>query len=1303
MVMALGTLQLPNDPVRQLHAIVLYLFTVPLWATEPPVARFTENKGQWPPQVAYRALVPGGAMYVEHDAFTYLLHTGGPLAHREHAHDGDHGPLKAHAFRVRFEGAQRAIPEGTERLAHYENYFLGNDPARWGTRCGIFGQVRMKALYPGIDLHVDGTNGLKYELEVAAGADPGQVRMRFEGQDRLHLEQGRLVVETTCGKVIEEAPVAWQQTSLGRIPVRCQFALDGDRLRFHLPDGYDQSLPLVIDPVLSFGSYSGSAADNFGFTATYDNEGHLYGGGIVFGSGYPTTLGVQDPSFNGGIIDIGITKFSPDGGALVWSTYIGGSGNETPHSLVVNTSNELYLLGSTGSADFPATPGAHDASFNGGTAVGIGQPWYGMLGGYGYGHDSGTDIVVAHFTADATALVASTFVGGSGNDGINNVATLVHNYGDHFRGEIALDPLEYPVVATTTQSLDMPISANAPQSTFGGGTQDAFIFRLDPLLATLSATYFGGSGNDSGYGVQFDSNGQVFVTGGTTSNNLSLPGQPYQGSYSGNGDGYVLRLSADLGQSLSATYVGTPQYDQSYFVQIDLDDDVYVVGQTHGAYPVSSGVYGNPGSSQFIHKLDNALGASSWSTVIGSGLGDEDIAPSAFLVSDCGQIYFSGWGGMVNHYVAADNSTTVGLPVTADAYQPATDNSDFYLMVLAEDAAALNYATFFGGSNSNEHVDGGTSRFDKHGTVYQAVCAGCGGNNDFPTTPGAWSNTNNSFNCNMGVFKFALLQPTAHIEVDGPSFACLPGATVTFINLSQGGTLFDWDFGDGTGTTEFEPTHTYTSPGQYTVRLVLSDEDVCTSNDTAYLDITVILPEPATIDPVPVLCVGGSLQLQAHGGHVYQWLPADGITNLTVADPVVQPGTTTTYTVIVTDSCGTDTASIEVVVAEPIGVGAGEDATVCLGGTVQLTATGGATYSWTPGTSLDDPASATPTASPADTTLYHVLITTDQGCEVEDSVLVIVQYNAPVPLANDTVICKGDAAQLHVQGGDTYAWQPMAGITDLQVPDPVVAPLAPTTYTVLVGNACGTTSTTVFVDVLSVLAEAWPDTTVCPGEPLVLHASGGTVFQWAPVVSTADSLELDPAAAGSYWAVVQNDLGCADTASVNVALFPPASVSAGFEGTVDWGDSVQIHAYGSGTFLWSPDSTLSCADCPEPFASPLSTTIYTVEITDGNGCKATDQVTVYFRGSIFLPNTFTPNGDGVNDRFFALAHEVTEYRLLVFNRWGGQVFATDRLEGAWDGTFHGMDSPIDTYVWRVDYTTANGSAHTAFGHVNLIR
>lgn len=1290
--------------MRTPFSIVFCLSALALAAAQPPVARFTQNKGQWPERVAYRALVPGGALFVERDALTYSLHSGGPLAQHGHQHNGPPVPGRAHAFRVSFEGAAQAAPAGSFQQGFYENFFLGDDSARWGTGCAVFGEVLLQQLYPGIDLRMDGRTGLKYDFLVAPGADPASVRLNFEGQDALSLKDGRLFVRTSAGTVIEEAPVAYQEMPSGKKGVRCSYLLSGSRVSFQLPDGYDPSFPLVIDPVLTFGTYSGSMADNFGFTATYDAGGHLYGGGIVFGSGYPTTVGVLDASFNQGTIDIGITKFSPDGTSQIWSTYIGGSGNECPHSLVVNSNNELYMMGSSGSSDFPTTSGVFDQIFNGGVLINTSAPtWAGQSFGYGYGHGSGTDIVLAHFSADATTLIASTYVGGSGNDGVNNVLPLSHNYGDHFRGEVALDASEWPVVNTSTQSTDIPVSANAPQATFGGGVQDAYVFRMDPGLTTLQATYYGGGGNDSGYGVQFDSNGQVFTTGGTTSTDLAMPGTVFQGTNHGGVDGYVARWATDLGNLLSATYLGTTAFDQSYFVQVDLFDAVYVVGQTHGAYPVSSGVYADPGSSQFIQKLSNDLSASLWSTVIGSGTGNEDISPTAFLVSNCGQIYFCGWGGLVNHNMAnAGASTTNGLPVTPDALQATTDGSDFYLMLLEPNAAGLNYATFFGGNVSREHVDGGTSRFDKDGTVYQAVCAGCGSNDDFPTTPGAWSNTNNSFNCNLGVFKFELAEAHVTIGIDGPNTICIPGS-VQFTNSSTGGDTYLWDFGDGTTSTELAPSHAYTSSGTFNVSMLLSDSYDCTESDSATIQVIGVDPTETVIEPVQPICPGTGIQLQVIGGTSWVWSPSAGLNADTLSDPVATPiADSTVYQVISSGLCGIDTATVLITWLDLVG-SAGMDTSVCLGSGIALAASGGGSYLWSPAATLSDPAIPDPVASPSTDTQYAVTITTPQGCSLVDSVWITVSTDPPLPALADTSICPGGSVQLLAGDAAWYAWHAAAGITDLTAQGADVAPLVSTTYVVDLGNACGSLTDSAFVGIASVEASAWPDTLVCAGAPVTLHASGGVSFAWSPIGSQADSLVLDPAVAGTYSVAVTNALGCTASAQVQVELHPVATVTAGYETSVDFGNSTMLHAFGIGTFLWSPDSSLSCDTCAFPVATPLTTTTYTVELTDVNGCKAIDQVTIFFRGTLFVPNTFTPNSDGVNDHFRALTSEMSELRLLVFNRWGEQIFGTDQLDGAWDGTYKGRESPIDTYVWRVDCTETNGAKRTVYGHVNLVR
>lgn len=916
-----------------------------------PEVQFHLNKGQWPGVVLYQAKTPGGVVFVERDGFTHVLRKGGPLA--THGKPGaEEEPLRMHAYKMHFEGAQAASHGGSSKQRHYANYFLGNDEAQWASEVPIYGGVELNELYPGIGMRISGGHGLKYDWLIDAGADPALITIRFEGQDALVAEHGVLRIATTAGDVVEQRPVAWQLVHGRQRHLDVAYVLKGDRVSYTFPNGYDERYPIVIDPVVEFCTYAGSSADNFGTTATYDEQGHLYGAGTVFNIGYPVTTGVLQPTFGGPTLsgtDMAVTKFSPDGTALIWSTYIGGSANEVPHSMVTNGDSELYILGTTSSSNFPVTSGCFDNSYGGGTT----PPF---VGSYGFTY-TGSDIVVVHLNLGATALIGSTFVGGSGNDGLNQTVPLLRNYGDPFRGEIIMDAQDRPLVATTTISTDMTTTADAPQPT-SGGLLDAYIFRMDPTLSTmLWATYYGGSGNDNGLGVQISSNGDVYMTGGTQSANLTMAGTPFINAAQGGVDGYIVRYDPSGAQLLSTTYLGTTAFDQSYFVQLDSDDEVYVVGQTAGAYPVSSGVYANANASQFIHKLSSDLSTSLWSTRIG-GTGNENISPSAFLVSVCDQIYFSGWGGSTNSAGGGvTQSSTIGLPVSADAHQPTTDGSDFYLIVLDPEASAMAYATFFGGSSA-EHVDGGTSRFDKDGIVYQAVCAGCSGS--FPTTPGAWSSTDMGVNCNLGVFKINFEQGVqASIDVDATDqTACLEEPVV--FNAVGNAVVYTWDFGDGSAPEQgVTVAHIYAEPGEYQVMLVGSDDGSCNQNDTAYANITIIAPAvlDARFEAVPNSdCNGYSAEFfnLSTGSTVFFWEFGDGTTS-TQTNPVHPYSAPGTYTVVlaVLDPLCPDTARISApVVIEPASLEYTPNSPLALCNGEDVVADAGAgfdSYSWSTG------------------------------------------------------------------------------------------------------------------------------------------------------------------------------------------------------------------------------------------------------------------------------------------------------------------------------------------------------------------
>lgn len=1281
--------------MRCLHALAFVLSSILVWA-EVPKARFTENKGQWPAQVLYRAMLPNGALFVERGAFTYVLQQGGG-AHDHAAGPGHvHEPYRAHAFRVTFEGGNAASATGSLTQAHYENFFLGDDPEQWGTGCKVHGEVVLHEVWPGIDLRIDGRSGLKYDLIVSPGADPDQARFVYEGQSSLQLRDGKLIVGTTAGDLVEEAPISFQNDPLRR-EVASHYRLHGNMLSFALPASYETALPLTIDPTISFASYSGSEGNNFGFTATYDAGGHLYGGGIVFDVGYPTTLGVLDDSFNGGTIDVGISKWTPDGTDLVWSTYIGGTGNESPHSMVVNESNELYVFGSTGSFDMPVTAGCFDDTFDGGSPLTF-------IIGYGYSQPNGTDMFVAHLNDAATSLLGCTYIGGSENDGLNNDAAVAHNYGDSFRGEIIVNANGDPMVASTTESAGLPV-IDGPQSAYGGGTQDGFCFRLDPTLSFMQwSTYIGGSGTDAAYGVQVDGAGEFFVTGGTTSSDLPMAGVPFKSTFSGATDGFIMHYTTG-GVLMGSTYLGTAAYDQPYFVQLNTNDEVFVVGQTHGDYPISPGKYGVAGSSQFIHKLDHDLSTSLWSTRFGNGSISQDLSPTAFLVSNCGQIYFSGWGGTVNTGAGNPNSTTVGSPITPDAFQSSTDGNDLYLMLLEPEAVGLNYATFFGGATSPEHVDGGTSRFDKNGTVYQAVCAGCQNLDDFPTTPGAWSNTNNSGGCNLGVMKFDLARGQASIAIDGPSTLCFP-ETAHFINNSVGGNTYEWDFGNGETSTDEEPEVEYTTEGVFTITLILTDNTGCRGPDTASIEITTLPPPNVILEPVDPFCIGQSVQLHASGGDTYLWTPAAGLDDATSSDPDLMTDTVGTWVVEITTFCGADRDSLLIDPTAPAG-SAGADERICLGESVGLNAIGGGTYLWEENPTLSSLTTGTPVATPIDTTLYAVVITTPEGCIVHDSLVVCVVMDTAEPVLNDTLLCIGSTVQLIAPQGDTYAWNGGSSISDPMIQDPIMSPTEPSTYVVTVTNVCGPMQDTAFVDVVTPEAEAWPDTTVCPGVPVGLSASEGASYQWTPASAFDDAGIRYPMAkvytSTAVTVAITDVHGCTASATVSLGAYPAPQVNAGPDQVIEFGDHAQLNAIGIGNFLWEPAATLDNDTVEDPVAYTQETTTYTVTMTDANGCLATDVVTVILPGTLFIPNTFTPNGDGYNDLFGAWGKDLSELELWIYNRWGELIWSTEQLSGRWDGTVNGTESPIDTYVWKVKATELAGRKHDRVGHVNLLR
>jgi gliding motility-associated-like protein len=431
--------------------------------------------------------------------------------------------------------------------------------------------------------------------------------------------------------------------------------------------------------------------------------------------------------------------------------------------------------------------------------------------------------------------------------------------------------------------------------------------------------------------------------------------------------------------------------------------NVHLFGQTSAPANelIANANYHDTLGGQFIVKLKPQLDSIIWATRFGRGDGTPDISPTAFLVDVCSAIYLSGWGSVV---LSGTSLTTNGLDTIGNPYQGTTDDHDFYVMVISDDGNSLMYATYFGGT-SREHVDGGTSRFDRKGKVYQAVCAGCGGLSDFPTAPnpGAYSNSNNApgVGCNLAVFKMDFLLPIVIADFDVPTSGCAP-FSVTFDNLSiqQSSTKFLWDFGDGTTASTFEPSHTYNNAGVYTVKLLVTDAATCNLGDSVTLEITVLNNTNSNL-PDAISCDGLGTDIgvpQNNDPNLnLTWIPSTYLSDTLISNPFANPPINTQYQLIVDNGVCFDTL-VQNVVIDSIKIEITGDSAVCsvnapflLGSTVFGTPS---SYHWSNYGNFSDTLNSDSTdnfvfITPPDSVNYYFAeVTSLKGCKGIDTFLI---------------------------------------------------------------------------------------------------------------------------------------------------------------------------------------------------------------------------------------------------------------------------------------------------------------------------
>lgn len=624
---------------------------------------FEANHGQTAPEVRFRSKAGGFETYLTDNGVTFASASDGQTV----------------ALAMSFVGANEnvALVPG-EALPGTVNYFIGNDASAWHTGVPTYGSVRYEQLYPGVDAVLYGNPGqLEYDFIVAPGASPDVIRLRFDGADRLTLDSdGNLVASVGGSELVKSAPMVYQEINGERVEVTGAYVLDGDEVGFEV-GAYDQSQELVIDPILIFGSYLGGALTDIGFGVATDDEGNVYVTGQTDSLNFPTTSGVLSEDIHGNVTpqDVFVTKISADGSDILYSTYLGGTGNnDIGFDIEVDSDNQAFIAGRASGSDFPVTAGAFSTDGGGfvaklsddgsellySTLLGTNTDAFGLeIDGDGQAYVVGWDLqnqfdvpgnayqtqgggngdaIVGVLNEAGTALVAGTYIGGS----------------DREQGlDISRDADGYIYVTGQTPSEDFP-TVNAFQNN-KADQPDAFVVKFMPDLSdVMYSTYLGGDGagqSDQGYGIDADDDGNAYVTGFTTSSDFPTSGNAFQGAYGGNQDAFVTKFGPN-GNLIYSTFLGGSNSEHGAGIEVDGDGNAHVVGTTFSVnFPTEDAFQSSSGGAPdaFATKLNASGSDVIYSTYIGgdatdrSGNTGTNAAGGVIALDDSGNAYIVGF------------------------------------------------------------------------------------------------------------------------------------------------------------------------------------------------------------------------------------------------------------------------------------------------------------------------------------------------------------------------------------------------------------------------------------------------------------------------------------------------------------------------------------------------------------------------------------------------------------------------------------------------------------------------------------
>jgi Calx-beta domain/Beta-propeller repeat len=690
--------------------------------------------------------------------------------------------------RMRLVGGDPAATlTGVEPRAGGHHYFVG-DTGRWQRAVPAFARVRYSDVYPGISLVFYGTGReLEYDFVVAPGADPSAVALAFEGVENLRVDAGGdLVLATRGGELRLHRPVVYQDADGERRRVEAGYVLDGDRVRFRVA-AWDVSRPLVIDPVLGYSTFLGGSSTDQGLGIAVDTAGNAYVTGSTISSNFPVSAVPLQPTRRG-VTDAFVTKLSPTG-ALVYSTFLGGSGDDSGNAIAVDpATGNAYVAGTTNSTNFPVV-GPFQATLRG-----------------------GNDAFVAKLDPAGNALVYSTYLG-------SNV--------DDFGNGIAIDTTGNAYVTGETAAANFPNNAAVTCLNAKSSGSDAFVVQVDPGGATVGyCRFIGGTGIDTGQAIAADPDtGTVWVVGTTTSTNLPVVSAA-QTTLGGRTDGFVGRLNGG-GALVYLTYLGGSDDDAALAVAVDSAFNAYVTGVTGSvnfpisALPLQPLLIG--GDDAFVSKLNPAGTVLTYSTYLG-GTGDD--AGNGIAVHPTDSTVF-----------VAGATASLDFPVLTPLQPALGGGTDAFVTRLNAAGSGLVSATYLGGAGNDAAL---AITVDADGVAY---VTGSTGSSTFPT-----SSPIQAFGGLLDAF-VAQITDAGVIQFSASSFQVSEtGGTATITVRRTGDTstaaTVQFATSNGTATTGSDYTATsgtltfLTGQSSQTFTVTIAADAICDGDETVNLTLT---------------------------------------------------------------------------------------------------------------------------------------------------------------------------------------------------------------------------------------------------------------------------------------------------------------------------------------------------------------------------------------------------------------------------------------------------------------------------------